>query len=241
MKEQTKAKKKEEIPSTILWGVGLLAILLIFNQYQIFQLSGMTFPASKSSSARITIAGKADLSAVDLNSIQSTAQAVAAVFPLENVKDVDTAMKVMIPQGTPSYGEKLGITYDDPVKSLNYLAQYYYQISKEIKEGDSETWQRYLALATKPVGISCEYCCGVGPVGITSNGQLRCGCSHNPAVQALTLWLMKNTDMTDAQILQEVLKWKALWFPKNMVELAVKIGGGDSSVLKQLPGMVGGC
>ena len=50
-----------------------------------------------------------------------------------------------------------------------------------------------------------------------------------------------NTDYNDAQILQEVYRWKTLFFPRNMIELAGKVAGGDSSVLNDLPGMVGGC
>ncbi len=76
---------------------------------------------------------------------------------------------------------------------------------------------------------------------MTNEGTLRCGCSHNPAVQAITLWLMLNTDYSDAEILREVYLWKTLWFPKNMVGLAVEIAGGNTAVLEELPGMVGGC
>jgi hypothetical protein len=121
------------------------------------------------------------------------------------------------------------------------LQRLYYTLNDEIKNSHPEVWQRYLNLATKPVGISCEYCCGVGPIGITPDGKSRCGCSHNPAILALTMWLMQNTEMSDAEILQEALKWKTLWFPKDMVGMAMQIAGGDTSVLEHVPGMVGGC
>ena len=50
-----------------------------------------------------------------------------------------------------------------------------------------------------------------------------------------------NTEYSDAEILREVMAWKSLWFPKDMIGLGSKIQGGDDSVLKDLPGMVGGC
>ena len=53
--------------------------------------------------------------------------------------------------------------------------------------------------------------------------------------------LVSHADMTDAEVLREVMRWKALWFPKNMVEIGMKISGGDSSVLNDVPTMVGGC
>ena len=146
------------------------------------------------------------------------------------------------PEGNLIERSLLGVTYDDPITALSFFAQKLYPAMKaDLQKNDPQTWQRYIVLATKPVGISCEFCCGIGPVGITSAGELRCGCSHNPAVQAITMYLMKNTKMSDAEILQEVLRWKSIWFPKNMVGLALQLAGGDTSALTNVPGMVGGC
>ena len=99
----------------------------------------------------------------------------------------------------------------------------------------------FINLGKKPVGISCEFCCGVGPIGITADGSSRCGCQHNPALLAITLGLMEYTDYSDAQVLMEVMKWKTLFFPKDMINLAMTVAGGDTSALDELPGMVGGC
>ena len=52
---------------------------------------------------------------------------------------------------------------------------------------------------------------------------------------------MQNTDMTDAEVLQESLRWKTLWFPRDMVGIGMQLAGGDTSVLHDIPGMVGGC
>jgi hypothetical protein len=244
----------EEGPSNaILLAIAFAAVLILFNQWQLFSMSSLLEPratvghaVSGLAAPRASIAGAGDLSleAVDLSGITSTAQSLAAVFPEltdGTVKDANDAIKVLIPTGTPGYGEALGVSYDDPVGALKRLhRQVYPAINAELKQ-DPALWQRFLGLATKPVGISCEYCCGVGPIGITASGQSRCGCSHNPALLGLTQWLMKNTDMNDAQILREVLRWKALWFPKNMIQLGAQIAGGDASVLQNVPGMVGGC
>ncbi|MEF9475850.1 MAG: hypothetical protein L0958_03995, partial [Candidatus Mariimomonas ferrooxydans] len=53
-------------------------------------------------------------------------------------------------------------------------------------------------------------------------GNLKCGCAHNIALQTLSMWLIKNSDYTDAEITKEALKWKALFFPRNMVQLAMQ-------------------
>lgn len=231
----------------MLGAIAIVTLLVLFNQFQLAQLSAMVGGKGHSSAVTsvlkkaVSLGSSKDLDAVDLASIQNTAQAMAAVMSLDGVKDAQSAIDTLIPTGTPDYGAALGVSYDQPVPSLQVLQRLYPSVKEDVKNNDPEAWQRYLDLATKPVGISCEYCCGVGPIGISSNGELRCGCSHNPAIHALTLWLMKNTDMSDAEILQEAIRWKTLWFPKDMVGMAMQIAGGDTSALNAVPGMVGGC
>ena len=240
-------KPKPELTNSpwFLGIVGIITLLVLFNMWQITQLSSMLGTTSVFSAvthkATLIGVGNGDLNNVDLSTIQNTAQAIATVLPVKDIKDAQDAINKLIPTGTPEYGTAMGVSYDKPVDALAALARGYPALKQDIKTNNPEIWQRYLNLATKPVGISCEYCCGVGPTGITSEGELTCGCSHSPALQAVTLWLMKNTQMTDAEILREVLRWKTLWFPKDMVGLALQISGGDTSVLQNVPGMVGGC
>ena len=226
----------------------LTAMLIIFNQIQVSALSSsldsLTGAASKGSFLSIFGKGKSsDLSNVDVYSISSTAMAVASMFPeLKNIKNEQDAIAIMIPTGTPEYSAALGgISFDDPIISMEYLAKWYPTINSEIKNNNPEVWQRYINLAAAPRGISCEFCCGIGPQGIDANGNKKCGCQHLPALLGLTLGLMKNTDYSDAQILKEVMRWKTLFFPQNMVSMAMQVAGTDPSQLKDLPGMVGGC
>lgn len=229
----------------------IVSAVLVFNQYQISTILSPsvgveqhdTFVDDADSTSAPKITGKVaakDLSGVDISKITSTAAAIAAVFPLDEVKTGDDAIAIMFPTGVPAYGKEMGASFDDPIGSLSLLAGAYPALKAQV-QADPVLWKRYLNLATKPVGISCEFCCGVGAVGISPDGELRCGCSHSPAVQSVTLWLMKNTDYTDAQILREVMRWKTLWFPKNMIELGLNVAGKDASELAALPGMVGGC
>ncbi len=246
--KESRASKKSNL---MVWFIAFAAVLILFNQWQLAQVSAVAYSggssAVKSASAHKStkvqsFSENTDLSSVDVNQIQSTAQAINALFPIDQIKTSEDAIAIMIPTGTPEYSEALGgITFDDPVASMTYLAKWYYTLSKEVKETDPETWQRYLTLAATPKGIACEFCCGVGSQGITADGKLRCGCQHNPALQALTIGLMKYTDMTDAEVLKEDMKWKSVFFPKNMVGLAMQMAGGDTSALEAIPGMVGGC
>ncbi len=225
-----KEKKEEFFKTHIIAMIAIVFALLLFNQLQISSISNSFNSVSYSIKK---------LSPDKIDEIKSTAQAVAALFPVENIKTEQDAINIMISQGTPEYGKAMGISFDDPVAALELLAKNYNYVKSDIKQNYPDVWERYLNLATKPVGISCEFCCGVGPVGINKKGDLICGCSHNPALQTLTMLLMKDTDYTDSEILREALRWKALWYPRDMVGIALKASGGK--IETQLPGMVGGC
>ena len=238
------SKKKNENYLMILLIVA--GVLVIFNQMQISEISSLSGVSKHSTSGSFLSFSKgegADLSNVDITTITSTPMALATVFPeLSDLKSQEEIMGFIIPTGTPEYSNALGgITFDDPVTSMEYLAKLFPTVKNEVKASNPDKWQRYIDLASKPRGVSCEFCCGIGPIGAEKNGESRCGCQHNPAVLALTLGLLKNTDYTDAQILREVMKWKTMFFPKNMVEIALNVAGTDPSNLQELPGMVGGC
>ena len=56
--------------------------------------------------------------------------------------------------------------------------------------------------------------------------------------------LLYNTTMNNDQILTEVNKWKAVFFPKNTVEKALSLsndGDVDMKELNKLSPQVGGC
>ena len=211
----------------ISWGLLVFVVVIItFNQMLIIQVSGLVVTSQKS----------VDFTNIDFSEIKSTGHSIAAFFPVEDIKTTQDAVNIMIPTGTPDYGPALGVSYDEPVKGLSILKSLYDSVQLS-----DENNQRYISIVTKPVGISCEYCCGVGAVGVNKQGKSICGCQHNPALLGLTKWLIQNTDYSDGEIIQEALKWKTLFFPKDMVNLALTVAGGDTSALDELPGMVGGC
>src|SRR3989344_4903513 len=204
--------------------IGIFAVLILFNQLQISAIAAAANGGSTSFTA-FSFSGGDDVSDVDISQIQNTMQSYAALFPVDKIK-------------TPEDGASMGVSFDDPIGSLAKLANAQPALLAGLTP---EQKTRFLNLALKPVGLSCEYCCGVGPVGIRKDGSSACGCQHNPAILSVTMWLMQNTDYSDAQILKEALRWKALFFPQKVVGEVVKIAGGDASALNQLPGMVGGC
>jgi hypothetical protein len=147
--------------------------------------------------------------------------------------------------GTPEYGKKLNVSYDQAGKAVDVLAELEGKVGLEnLTKKEKE---RYITIgATK--GTACEYCCGIKTFG-REDGQRACGCKHNIAFSGLTMWMLKN-GYKNEDIFREIVKWKALFFPKQTLSKKLqemeKAGEpGIKNILKEFPGflpsMVGGC
>ncbi|MBS3065899.1 hypothetical protein J4229_02525 [Candidatus Pacearchaeota archaeon] len=119
----------------------------------------------------------------------------------------------VIPTGTPEiYGEELGVKYDDVSTSNPSLAD---ETISKLSAYEDETltsaqMERYIKIGSS---ISCEYCCGAKAL-VFSNGERACGCAHSYAMRGLAKYLLiKHSDMADLEILNELGKWKVLFFP----------------------------
>jgi hypothetical protein len=179
----------------------------------------------------------------------------------------EDAIKLAISSGVPEiYGEELGITFDNVQGSIDIVKQLdpTYGRSKIILTGDN--LQRYIDVGLR---ISCEYCCSAKSI-ITRDGKGACGCAHSWAMRGLIAYLVQNhgEEYTNDEILREISRWKAMYFPKQMIQklsgqlqganftpdtasLILDIdlpdyGQGDQkaplpSDITDLPSMVGGC
>lgn len=230
--EDTKRQKIFDVLSYVMLSV--VAILVIFNQVQIFSLSGNNLITGGSTTSTIKLSSNAD---------------------------VNEIIKKIVPRGIPEvYGNEVGVSFDDPVKSLSRLAALDKAVADNTLSADEK--KRYINIGTK---ISCEFCCSA-PAVIDSQGRSLCGCSHAATFKGLAKYLIKNhPEMSDEQILWELTKWKTTYYPKNMVEKAIaanenglelspavlndrallqKLKSGHKSSAGQLddiPEMVGGC
>ncbi len=119
----------------------------------------------------------------------------------------------VIPKGVPAiYGAELGVSYDDISASNPQSTETTIQklSSYEDQNLNSEQMSRYIKIGSS---IACEYCCGA-PALIFNNGQRACGCAHSYAMRGLAKYLLINhPEMSDIEILNELGKWKVLFFP----------------------------
>lgn len=135
---------------------------------------------------------------------------------------VSKSASKIIPNGNPAvYGKELGVSFDDVSVNNPSKADTTIRVLGNLDNSITLTGsdlQRYINIASQ---ISCEYCCGAESI-IFSNGQAACGCAHSYAMRGLAKYLIKNhnNEYTDDQILEEIGKWKVLFFPDIHIQKA---------------------
>lgn len=177
----------------------LVAILILFNQVQISQASALAGfePALK---------------------LKTSSSKHALALTGDPVQD---AVAVVIPRGTPFYGEALGVSFDDPIRSLETIAQLDPSYGRNKVQLTQEQKERYIKIGTTPT-MACEFCCGATTL-VFKDGRPACGCKHSWAMRGVSAYLIKNyPDLSDQEIMKEITKWKGLFFPKQMIQKYVQ-------------------
>lgn len=169
----------------------------------------------------------------------------------------------VIPKGVPEiYGKELGISFNDVSASNPQKADATIKTLGEIDLSvtlEGADLKRYInILYVFENGMSCEYCCGARAI-IFEDGEPACGCAHSYAMRGLTKYLITKhgSEYTDEEILEEVGKWKTLFFPAQMsskakvlkekgiefnyINLASNKYRGIEAQTAGGSGMVGGC
>lgn len=190
--------------SLLMGMVALMVLVAGYNQYQIGMLYSL--PVAKEI---VVVQAAASGSASQAATAQGTQVSATAPGALAAPSDI-------IPAGVPAvYGTELGIKYED-ISSSNPNVQASIDKLTNVLGGDpgnvlkGADLQRYVKLGSM---IACEYCCGATTL-VFSNGQPACGCAHSYAMRGVLGYLVKNhPELTDDQILEEIGKWKVLFFP----------------------------
>ncbi len=221
--------EKKDYTSLLIGAVLVLFIVAAFEGYELFSMSSKL---NKGSSAGTSLGGSIDV----------------------------------IPKGVPKiYGAELSLSYDDVSPAdqakanaaINKLAALDTSIQLS-----GEALQRYINIAGS---ISCEYCCGAQSIIFTKDsgqykaGDAACGCAHSYAMRGLAKYLLKEHggQYSDSEILEEMGKWKTLFFPSQITQKAgvLKQQGVELSYINLASnkyrgieqssgsgsGMVGGC
>ena len=192
MKSETVEERKNKKEVIVKLAFGLLIAIAFISAFNIFQMYGVD-----NADGLTSISGRA---------VQAS---------------VSSGIDV-IPKGIPEiYGAELTVNFNDvssanPQKAdatINRLGT----LDREITLADEEL-ERYISIVSR---ISCEYCCGAESI-IFPNGQAACGCAHSFAMRGLAKYLIKyhGSEYSDDEVLEELGKWKTLFFPAKMSEKA---------------------
>ena len=188
-----------------------LAVVIVFNQWQIISLYS---------------AIKKGATTASNNGAESSAQTTQAI-----------AAK-LIPTGTPSlYGQELGVSFDDAAAAISVLAPFEQDTREDKLTG--ELLDRYIKIGSS---IACEFCCGATTM-VFADGAKACGCAHSAAMRGIAAYLLDNygDQLSDQEILSEVAKWKAVFFPGPTVQKYLSQQGSPSIGGAGLQQQVGGC
>ncbi len=162
------------------------------------------------------------LAIAGLSSLAALPAQPSAAIGVQGTQASASALSGVAPTGVPAiYGSELGVSFDDVSASNPALAN---QTIQKLGNLDNtitlsgEAKNRYIGIASR---ISCEYCCGAESI-IFKNGEPACGCAHSFAMRGLAKYLLTKhpSEYSDAQILEEMGKWKTLFFPDVMAQKA---------------------
>lgn len=218
--------------STVVYGIIALTVLLVLNQWQYLQLASalqggsampLTTGASSGKVGTLDIDSMSVLGPAHLSLLGNEPPALPGygskvikfptisehVIPAATGDAVQDAINALVPTGTPWYGQEAGVSFDDPINSLNRWNQVERQI--QLSPEEEQRWGKIIGVFT------CDFCCG-SPQSPTRISQ--CGCSHAGAWKGIAKFFVKNygEKYSDTQILGEMTRWKALWYPGPMIK-----------------------
>lgn len=248
-------KQKDEVSQPVVWAIAIAAVIILFNQIQLFQLNNMlgiqTISVFKTGGTLTLSAGEGKiLTPILLAQGESpvlqgyrTKIKELPTISSNTAKDktgdaVQDAINALVPTGIPEYGQEAGVSFDDPINSLKIWG-----MQERAIKLDSEQQKRY----TKIIGsYTCDYCCGSpqNPTIITN-----CGCAHAAAWKGIAKFMVQKygEKASDEQIMGEMSRWKTLWYPGPTIKRVLQeqsLSAGEAAApvnLNELPSMVGGC
>ncbi len=227
--------------------VGLVAVLILFNQFQISQVSGLASGnpstgsfASSVYSAPLKLLGSSSGGTMKLGKYEFGSKITLKPTPLASgeqpvfpgyktkVKPLPTISELSLKPSTGDAGKDL-------VNNVIPTGTPWYGQEAGVTFDDpilsQKQWGKYRALELSPEqnqrwskivnSFTCDYCCGSpqNPTIIT-----RCGCAHAAAAQGMAKWFVKNygNKFTDDEIYGEMGRWYALWYPGPTIKRIVE-------------------
>lgn len=227
--------------------VGLIAVLILLNQFQISQVSGLVSGnpstgsfASSVSSAPSKLFGSSSGGVMKLGKYEFGSKITLKPMPLASgeqpaIHGYKTKVKPMPTISELSLKPSTGDAARDLLNNVIPTGTPWYGQEAGVNFDDpisaQKKWATFRRLELSPEenqrwnrivnSFTCDYCCGSpqNPTIIT-----RCGCAHSAAAQGMARWFVKNyaDKFTDEEIYGEMGRWYALWYPGPTIKRIVQ-------------------
>ncbi len=241
--------KHESKPWTLMekLGYGMVAfvgVLILFNQFQISQVSafvgGTASSSSFVSSVSSKLLGSSSGGNLKLGKYEFGSKITLKPMPLApgeqpvisgyktKVKPIPTISELTVKPSTGDTAKDLlnnviptGTPWYGQQAGVTFddpiAAQKKWAAFRALKLNEQEN-QRWSKIVNS---FTCDYCCGSpqNPTIIT-----RCGCAHSAAAQGMAKWFVRNyaDKYSDEEIYGEMGRWYALWYPGPTIKRIVQ-------------------
>ncbi len=181
-----------------------------------------------------------------LVALEQEVEQLRVLNPYYHFKEIQAEV---IPSGVPEiYGAALNVSFDRVQASINVMRRFdptYGEDGIVLTDTDLE---RYVRVGS---ATACLYCCDARTL-VKPDGVAACGCAHSQAMRGLAAYLITNhpDDYTNEELVEELNRWRAVYFPKQTLTQALveRRDAGESGIeeIEQefpefMPQMVGGC
>lgn len=215
--------------------VGLAAVLILFNQFQISQVSALSHGSPSSGSfinfVSSALGSNSNGATIKLGKFEFGSKITLKPMPLASgeqpaISGYKTKVKPIPTISELSLQPSTGDVAKDLLNNIIPTGTPWYGQEAGVSFDDpilaQKKWGKYRALQLSHEenqrwnkianSFTCDYCCGSpqNPTIIT-----RCGCAHSIAAQGMAKWFVKNygDKFTDEEIYGEMGRWYALWYP----------------------------
>ena len=147
-----------------------------------------------------------------------------------------------------TYGAPLNVSFDQVQASIDVMKESDPTYGEAGIVLTGANLERYVQVGT---AISCKYCCNATTL-VKPDGTAACGCAHSQAMRGLAAYLIVNypDEYTDDELVQELNRWRAVYFPRQTLTeaLVARQEAGEPGIEdimtefpEFMPQMVGGC
>ena len=152
-----------------------------------------------------------------LAALEQEVRQLRVLNPYYNFKEIQAEV---IPAGVPAtYGAALNVSLDQVQDSIDMMRNFDPTYGEDKITLTGVDLERYTQVGS---ATACLYCCTATTL-VKPDGTAACGCAHSQAMRGLAAYLITNHpgDYTDEELIEELNRWRAVYFPGQTLTQAL--------------------